>query len=131
MLHAGTIDFCTLIDQLAKSGQPLLVFRMCSTKRLTPVISSFSINKLGAVQSETSRLFVLRIACQPDFRVFACPALVRTITLAADGITTSQSGLLSNKCRNCRRNVILFSFSNSRALLPTFLTNCPDGSHFS
>ena len=51
-----------------------------------------------------------RLVCQPDsvgpdFRVFACPALGWTVTLAADHITTSQSGRLSNKCGICRTNV--------------------------
>ena len=61
MLHAGTIDFCTVIlGQLAKSGLPLLA----STKSSTSVISSrvlFHQNtvKLGAVQLVTSLLLVL------------------------------------------------------------------------
>ena len=53
--------------ELAKTGQPPLAFRMCSTKSSTSIISSFSIKKLSSLKQCSHKLHNYWCCCQRSF----------------------------------------------------------------
>ena len=103
------------LGQLAKSGQALLAFLMCSTWSSTSVTSSFSIKKLstwrqvGAVQLATSRFLDVLFASLTWEFCLPCLRLNHYIGGRSHndkpvGMSFKQMWKLHNKCGECLTN---------------------------